>query len=52
MVTNNLLHVYAAKEMNPGIAAISALAVLSVLLLGLLVLFLLVLRKKHLQITR
>lgn len=52
MVTNNLLHVYAAKEMNPSVAAISALAVLSILLLGLLVLFLLVLRKKHLQITR
>uniref|UniRef100_H3CKS4 Protein tyrosine phosphatase receptor type O n=1 Tax=Tetraodon nigroviridis TaxID=99883 RepID=H3CKS4_TETNG len=42
----------AAKEMNPSIAAISALAILSILLIGLLVLFLLVLRKKHLQITR
>ncbi|KAM6987112.1 receptor-type tyrosine-protein phosphatase O-like isoform 2-T2 [Aplochiton taeniatus] len=41
-----------AKEMNPSVAAISALAVLSVLLISLLVLFLLVLRKKHLQITR
>lgn len=51
-VTNNVLHVYAAKEMNPSVAAISALAVLSILLIGLLVLFLLVLRKKHLQITR
>lgn len=42
----------AAKEMNPSVAAISALAVLSILLISLLVLFLLVLRKKHLQITR
>ncbi|XP_062238285.1 receptor-type tyrosine-protein phosphatase O isoform X1 [Platichthys flesus] len=42
----------AAKEMNPSVAAISALAVLSVLLASLLVLFLLVLRKKHLQMTR
>ncbi|XP_040886317.1 receptor-type tyrosine-protein phosphatase O isoform X2 [Toxotes jaculatrix] len=41
-----------AKEMNPSVAAISALAVLSILLIGLLVLFLLVLRKKHLQMTR
>ncbi|CAJ1054359.1 receptor-type tyrosine-protein phosphatase O isoform X1 [Xyrichtys novacula] len=41
-----------AKEMNPSIAAISALAVLSILLISLLVLFLLVLRKKHLQMTR
>ncbi|XP_030208989.1 receptor-type tyrosine-protein phosphatase O isoform X2 [Gadus morhua] len=41
-----------AKEMNPGVAAVSALAVLSVLLVSLLVLFLLVLRKKHLQMTR
>ncbi|KAG7267427.1 hypothetical protein CRUP_021332, partial [Coryphaenoides rupestris] len=41
-----------AKEMNPGMAAISALAVLSVLLLSLLLLFLLLLRKKHLQMTR
>ncbi|XP_026182736.1 receptor-type tyrosine-protein phosphatase O isoform X2 [Mastacembelus armatus] len=41
-----------AKEMNPSVAAISALAVLSFLLLSLLVLFLLVLRKKHLQMTR
>uniref|UniRef100_A0A7N6A366 protein-tyrosine-phosphatase n=1 Tax=Anabas testudineus TaxID=64144 RepID=A0A7N6A366_ANATE len=40
------------KEMNPSVAAISALAVLSILLIGLLVLFLLVLRKKHLQMTR
>ncbi|XP_073336535.1 receptor-type tyrosine-protein phosphatase O [Pagrus major] len=40
------------KEMNPSIAAISALAVLSILLISLLVLFLLVLRKKHLQMTR
>uniref|UniRef100_A0A7N8Y8G7 Protein tyrosine phosphatase receptor type O n=1 Tax=Mastacembelus armatus TaxID=205130 RepID=A0A7N8Y8G7_9TELE len=39
-------------EMNPSVAAISALAVLSFLLLSLLVLFLLVLRKKHLQMTR
>ncbi|CAK6984511.1 receptor-type tyrosine-protein phosphatase O isoform X4, partial [Scomber scombrus] len=38
--------------MNPSVAAISALAVLSVLLASLLVLFLLVLRKKHLQMTR
>uniref|UniRef100_A0A3Q1H3B0 protein-tyrosine-phosphatase n=1 Tax=Anabas testudineus TaxID=64144 RepID=A0A3Q1H3B0_ANATE len=37
------------KEMNPSVAAISALAVLSILLIGLLVLFLLVLRKKHLE---
>lgn len=42
----------AAKEMNPSVAAISALAVLSILLISLLVLFLLVLRKKHLQMTR
>ncbi|XP_043964289.1 receptor-type tyrosine-protein phosphatase O isoform X1 [Gambusia affinis] len=42
----------AAKEMNPSVAAISALAVLSVLLISLLFLFLLVLRKKHLQMTR
>ncbi|KAF1372074.1 hypothetical protein PFLUV_G00260570 [Perca fluviatilis] len=42
----------AAKEMNPSVAAISALAVLSVLVISLLVLFLLVLRKKHLQMTR
>ncbi|XP_061617696.1 receptor-type tyrosine-protein phosphatase O isoform X5 [Phyllopteryx taeniolatus] len=42
----------AAKEMNPSVAAISALAVLSVLLLGLLLLFLLLLRKKHLQMSR
>lgn len=41
-----------AREMNPSVAAISALAVLSLLLLGLLVLFLLILRKKHLQISR
>ncbi|XP_042258980.1 receptor-type tyrosine-protein phosphatase O isoform X1 [Thunnus maccoyii] len=41
-----------AKEMNPSVAAISALAVLSILLVSLLVLFLLVLRKKHLQMTR
>ncbi|CAL8405166.1 unnamed protein product [Arctogadus glacialis] len=41
-----------AKEMNPGVAAVSALAILSVLLVSLLVLFLLVLRKKHLQMTR
>ncbi|XP_068611331.1 LOW QUALITY PROTEIN: receptor-type tyrosine-protein phosphatase O [Brachionichthys hirsutus] len=41
-----------SKEMNPSVAAISALAVLSILLLSLLVLFLLVLRKKHLQMTR
>ncbi|CAL8323062.1 unnamed protein product [Lota lota] len=41
-----------AKEMNPSVAAISALAILSVLLVSLLVLFLLVLRKKHLQMTR
>lgn len=41
-----------AKEMNPSVAAISALAILSVLLISLLVLFLLVLRKKHLQMTR
>ncbi|XP_038145065.1 receptor-type tyrosine-protein phosphatase O isoform X3 [Cyprinodon tularosa] len=42
----------AAKEMNPSMAAISALAILSILLISLLVLFLLVLRKKHLQMTR
>ncbi|XP_061663501.1 receptor-type tyrosine-protein phosphatase O [Syngnathoides biaculeatus] len=42
----------AAKEMNPSVAAISALAVLSLLLLGLLFLFLLLLRKKHLQMSR
>nr|XP_040029331.1 receptor-type tyrosine-protein phosphatase O isoform X2 [Gasterosteus aculeatus aculeatus] len=42
----------AAKEMNPSVAAISALAVLSVLVLSLLLLFLLVLRRKHLQMTR
>ncbi|XP_031734712.1 receptor-type tyrosine-protein phosphatase O [Anarrhichthys ocellatus] len=42
----------AAKEMNPTVAAISALAVLSILLISLLILFLLVLRKKHLQMTR
>ncbi|XP_060885220.1 receptor-type tyrosine-protein phosphatase O isoform X3 [Labrus mixtus] len=41
-----------AKEMNPSVAAISALAILSILLISLLVLFLLVLRKKHLQMTR
>ncbi|XP_067347262.1 receptor-type tyrosine-protein phosphatase O isoform X5 [Channa argus] len=41
-----------AKEMNPSVAAISALTVLSILLISLLVLFLLVLRKKHLQMTR
>lgn len=41
-----------AKEMNPSVAAISALAVLSLLLIGLLLLFLLLLRKKHLQISR
>ncbi|XP_055009765.1 receptor-type tyrosine-protein phosphatase O isoform X2 [Boleophthalmus pectinirostris] len=41
-----------AKEMNPSVAAISALAVLSILLISLLVLFLLVLRKKHLHMTR
>ncbi|XP_029968959.1 receptor-type tyrosine-protein phosphatase O isoform X2 [Salarias fasciatus] len=41
-----------AKEMNPSVAAISALAVLSILLISLLVLFLLVLRKKHLQLSR
>ncbi|XP_062339547.1 receptor-type tyrosine-protein phosphatase O isoform X1 [Osmerus eperlanus] len=41
-----------AKEMNPSVAAISALAILSVLLISLLVLFLLVLRRKHLQMAR
>ncbi|XP_063762021.1 receptor-type tyrosine-protein phosphatase O isoform X2 [Eleginops maclovinus] len=41
-----------SKEMNPSVAAISALTILSILLLSMLVLFLLVLRKKHLQITR
>ncbi|XP_053717636.1 receptor-type tyrosine-protein phosphatase O isoform X2 [Synchiropus splendidus] len=41
-----------AKEMNPSVAAISALAILSILLISLLVLFLLVLRKKHLQMSR
>ncbi|XP_072310038.1 receptor-type tyrosine-protein phosphatase O isoform X1 [Eucyclogobius newberryi] len=41
-----------AKEMNPSVAAISALAVLSILLISLLALFLLVLRKKHLHMTR
>ncbi|KAL0964895.1 hypothetical protein UPYG_G00274040 [Umbra pygmaea] len=41
-----------AREMNPSVAAISALAVLSVLLLSVLLLFLLVLRKKHLQMSR
>lgn len=44
--------VHTAKERKTGVAAIAALAVLSVLLIGLLVLFLLVLRKKHLQISR
>ncbi|XP_054481011.1 receptor-type tyrosine-protein phosphatase O [Anoplopoma fimbria] len=42
----------AAKEMNPSVAAISALAVLSILLISLLGLLLLILRKKHLQMTR
>ncbi|XP_069543910.1 receptor-type tyrosine-protein phosphatase O isoform X1 [Brachyistius frenatus] len=41
-----------AKEMNPSVAAISALSVLSILLISLLVMFLLVLRKKHLQMSR
>ncbi|XP_041934315.1 receptor-type tyrosine-protein phosphatase O isoform X2 [Alosa sapidissima] len=41
-----------AREMNPSVAAISALAILSLLLISLLVLFLLVLRKKHMQMTR
>ncbi|XP_035257894.1 receptor-type tyrosine-protein phosphatase O isoform X3 [Anguilla anguilla] len=41
-----------AREMNPSVAAISALVILSVLLLSLLVLIFLVLRKKHLQMTR
>ncbi|XP_062860865.1 receptor-type tyrosine-protein phosphatase O isoform X2 [Trichomycterus rosablanca] len=41
-----------AQEMNPSVAAISALAVLSLLLLSLLVLFLLMLRKKHMEMTR
>uniref|UniRef100_G3N689 protein-tyrosine-phosphatase n=1 Tax=Gasterosteus aculeatus aculeatus TaxID=481459 RepID=G3N689_GASAC len=45
-------HVTITKEMNPSVAAISALAVLSVLVLSLLLLFLLVLRRKHLQMTR
>ncbi|XP_055046652.1 receptor-type tyrosine-protein phosphatase O isoform X2 [Misgurnus anguillicaudatus] len=40
------------REMNPSVAAISALAVLSVLLISLLVLFLLVLRKKHMELNR
>ncbi|KAK7150149.1 hypothetical protein R3I94_009456 [Phoxinus phoxinus] len=40
------------REMNPSVAAISALAVLSVLLISLLVLFLLVLRKKHMELSR
>ncbi|XP_016120399.1 receptor-type tyrosine-protein phosphatase O-like [Sinocyclocheilus grahami] len=38
--------------MNPSVAAISALAVLSVLLISLLVFFLLVLRKKHMELSR
>ncbi|XP_043086645.1 receptor-type tyrosine-protein phosphatase O isoform X2 [Puntigrus tetrazona] len=42
----------AVREMNPSVAAISALAVLSVLLISLLVLFLLVLRKKHMDLSR
>ncbi|XP_058630358.1 receptor-type tyrosine-protein phosphatase O isoform X4 [Onychostoma macrolepis] len=42
----------AVREMNPSVAAISALAVLSVLLISLLVLFLLVLRKKHMELSR
>ncbi|XP_036375885.1 receptor-type tyrosine-protein phosphatase O [Megalops cyprinoides] len=41
-----------AREMNPSVAAISALAVLSFLLLSLLILIFLVLRKKHLQMAR
>ncbi|KAJ8245341.1 hypothetical protein GJAV_G00269740 [Gymnothorax javanicus] len=41
-----------AQEMNPSVAAISALAVLSTLLVSLVVLIFLVLRKKHLQMTR
>ncbi|KAJ8373850.1 hypothetical protein SKAU_G00044300 [Synaphobranchus kaupii] len=41
-----------AREMNPSVAAISALTVLSVLLVSLLVLIFLVLRKKHLEMTR
>ncbi|KAJ7987922.1 hypothetical protein DPEC_G00318270 [Dallia pectoralis] len=41
-----------ARELNPSIAAISALVVLSILLLSMLILFLLVLRKKHLQMAR
>ncbi|KAJ8249683.1 hypothetical protein COCON_G00228990 [Conger conger] len=41
-----------AREMNPSVGAISALVVLSVLLVSLLVLVFLVLRKKHLQMTR
>uniref|UniRef100_A0A8C1VHH5 Protein tyrosine phosphatase receptor type O n=1 Tax=Cyprinus carpio TaxID=7962 RepID=A0A8C1VHH5_CYPCA len=40
------------REMNPSVAAISALAVLSVLLISLLLLFLLLLRKKHLELSR
>ncbi|XP_073694111.1 receptor-type tyrosine-protein phosphatase O isoform X1 [Garra rufa] len=40
------------REMNPSVAAISALAVLSILLISLLVLFLLVLRKKHMELSR
>lgn len=51
-VTVQTSSVFAAKEMNPSVAAISALAVLSILLISLLVLFLLVLRKKHLQMSR
>uniref|UniRef100_A0A8C1EBV0 Protein-tyrosine-phosphatase n=1 Tax=Cyprinus carpio carpio TaxID=630221 RepID=A0A8C1EBV0_CYPCA len=44
--------VCAVREMNPSVAAISALAVLSVLLISLLLLFLLLLRKKHLELSR
>uniref|UniRef100_A0A673FQR8 Receptor-type tyrosine-protein phosphatase O-like n=1 Tax=Sinocyclocheilus rhinocerous TaxID=307959 RepID=A0A673FQR8_9TELE len=40
------------REMNPSVAAISALAVLSVLLISLLAFFLLVLRKKHMELSR
>ncbi|XP_028307397.1 receptor-type tyrosine-protein phosphatase O isoform X2 [Gouania willdenowi] len=42
----------ADKQVNSSVAALWALAVLSFLLLSVLVLFLLILRKKHLQISR
>ncbi|XP_018430842.1 PREDICTED: receptor-type tyrosine-protein phosphatase O [Nanorana parkeri] len=39
-------------EMNPNVVVISLLSVLSILLIGLLLVTLLVLRRKHLQMTR